>query len=91
MLGPALTVFNKEIRAALDTPVPSLLVLNLEKVQRIDSAGLGELILLHTLASARSTKIALVAAPPRVLDLLAVTRVDGIFPCFPDERAALEA
>jgi anti-sigma B factor antagonist len=90
VLGPALTVFNQQTRAALTPPAPPRLVLNLARVHRVDSAGLGELIMLHSLASARNVKIAIVAAPQRVLDLLAVTRVDAIFPCFPDERTALQ-
>jgi anti-anti-sigma factor len=91
VLGPALTVFNQETRSALTPPLPSLLLLNMARVRRVDSAGLGELIMLHTLASSNNVKIAIVAAPQRVLDLLAVTRVDGIFPCYPDERSALDS
>ena len=91
VMGPALTLFNQEARAMLEAPVPQLLVLDLALVHRVDSAGLGELIMLHSLASSRNVKIAIASPPRRVIDMLTTTRVDGIFPCFPDVQAALDS
>jgi anti-anti-sigma factor len=67
------------------------MVLNLKGVARVDSSGLGELFLLHSLATKVGARLVLAATPARVLDLLALTRVDGIFPSFADEHAAIGA
>lgn len=91
VLGPALSAFSHETRSALTAQPPPLLVLNMERVLRVDSAGLGEMILLHSTALSKGVKVVLAAAGGRLRDLLAVTRMDGIFPCFADEQAALNA
>jgi anti-sigma B factor antagonist len=91
VLGPALAAFRLETRAALVDPIPAVLILNLGRVQRVDSSGLGELFLLHSVATPLGVKVALAGPSPRVLSLLSMTRMDGIFPSFADEQAAVGA
>lgn len=91
VVGPALTAFSRVAQGTLTKRPPSLLVLNMEQVIQVDSAGLGEMVLLHSAAMSKGAKVVLAAVSARLHDILALTRLDGIFPCFADEQAALNA
>lgn len=81
-------------RLTLGEPVESLrnavgnaakkVILNLEKLDYIDSAGLGELIFLN-----KRIDLRLVTLPKRVEDLLRLTGSYALFNIQPDEQSAL--
>ena len=54
--------------------------LNLAGLTAIDARGLGELVLAFTTVRSHGGALALVAPPPTVTRLLAVTKLDGILP-----------
>jgi len=54
-------------------------VLDLEGVQRIDSAGLGELARIRNAAQASGGKLKLAGLNPRVLQLLRLTNLSSVF------------
>ncbi|MBY0503960.1 MAG: STAS domain-containing protein [Bryobacteraceae bacterium] len=54
----------------------------------VDSAGLGELVVLYTTAGQHNSRLCLVGASARFVHLLETTRLSGILPVFADEDAA---
>jgi anti-anti-sigma factor len=64
-------------------------VLDLEGVQRIDSAGLGELA--HIVNSAGRGKLKLAGVNPRVMQLLRLTNLSSAFEIHPSLMEALDA
>jgi anti-sigma B factor antagonist len=54
-------------------------LLDLSGVRYIDSTRLGELIAAHVTVSRLGGRLKLVATPPRVLELLTMAGLDGVF------------
>ncbi|HEY1422727.1 MAG TPA: STAS domain-containing protein [Candidatus Acidoferrum sp.] len=67
------------------------IVLNLEAVEYIDSAGIGELIRTHASVRSRGGQLKLVNARGNVYGLLKITRLDNVFDIEPDELTALRS
>jgi anti-sigma B factor antagonist len=67
------------------------LVLHLEGVPFVDSAGLGEIVRAHTAAKRGSGALKLVKPTQRILDLLTITKVRNILETFDSEEAALKS
>lgn len=55
------------------------LLLDLSAVQYIDSTRLGELIAAHVTLSRQGGRLTLAATPPRIVELLDIAGLDGIF------------
>jgi anti-sigma B factor antagonist len=89
-LGPALRRVKPQIDAAMSAQGSAALILNLAGVSAMDSAGLGELVTIHTSAARRGVPTVLASVSPRVLEMFAVTRLDGIFTVCSDDEAAVE-
>ena len=66
-------------------------VLDLSGVSSIDSAGIGELVLLHTRAQAQKANLKYACPSPFVRDLFDLTRLDSFFEIHPDLNEALAA
>jgi len=62
-------------------------VLDLAKVDAIDSAGLGELVSLYMMAKANGSSIKLCGVSSRVHHLLQITNLASLFEIFPEETA----
>lgn len=67
------------------------ILLNLEKVPYIDSAGLGEIIRCFTAARRAGGSCKLLAPNQRLIDLLTITKLVNVFDWFGEEAAALES
>ena len=67
------------------------IVLNFRDVPYIDSTGLGELVRTHLSVSRRGGKLALLQVPPKIRQLLSVTRLLPVFDAFDDENQALDS
>lgn len=65
------------------------ILLNLEKVPYIDSAGLGEIIRCFTAARRAGGSCKLLAPNQRLIDLLTITKLVNVFDWFGEEAAAL--
>ena len=65
------------------------ILVNLEEVPYMDSAGLGGLVRCHKLAAAAGAEIKLLNPAKRVFDLLHVVKLEQIFECFHDEETAI--
>ena len=86
LTGPLIVSATEEeiapLRSAIDglTAVGHLEVaLNLAGVTHLDARGLGELVCALNVVRAQGGRLILLAPPPRVARLLAVTRLDTVF------------
>lgn len=65
------------------------ILLNLEGVPYIDSAGLGEIVRTYTTVSRQGGTMKLVNLTKRITDLLAITKLLTVFETFDSESEAL--
>lgn len=67
------------------------IVLNLEGVPYIDSAGLGELVRTYTTVSRQGGSLKLLNLTKRIQDLLAITKLLTVFETFESEADAVRS
>lgn len=67
------------------------LILNLDGVPYIDSAGLGEIVRTYTTVSRQGGKLKLLHLTKRIEDLLSITKLLTVFEVYEDENEALES
>jgi anti-sigma B factor antagonist len=67
------------------------LLLNLEGVPYIDSAGLGEIVRTYTTVSRQGGNLKLVNLTKRITDLLSITKLLTVFETFDTEAEALKS
>jgi anti-sigma B factor antagonist len=67
------------------------LLLNLEGVPYIDSAGLGEIVRTYTTVSRQGGNLKLVNLTKRITDLLSITKLLTVFETFDAESEALKS
>jgi len=67
------------------------IVLNLEGVPYIDSAGLGEIVRTYTTVSRQGGKLKLVNLTKRITDLLSITKLLTVFETFDSEPEAVSS
>jgi anti-sigma B factor antagonist len=65
------------------------LLLNLEGVPYIDSAGLGEIVRTYTTVSRQGGSLKLVNLTKRITDLLSITKLLTVFETFDSEKDAI--
>ncbi len=87
-LGPSLNTLRDTAREVLNTNKVSGLILRFAAVTATDSAGLGELTVVYTLAARRSCPLRVVEVSPRLGKLLELTRLDGLLPSATDVAGA---
>jgi anti-anti-sigma factor len=66
-------------------------ILNLEKVTYTDSSGMGEIIACYTILQEHKGMLKLAQVPPRVLELLRITKLDTVVEIFATEDEAVES
>ena len=67
------------------------ILLNLENVPYIDSAGLGEVVRTYTTVSRQGGQLKLVNLTKRITDLLSITKLLTVFETFETEPEALKS
>jgi len=67
------------------------LILNLDGVPYIDSAGLGEIVRTYTTVSRQGGKLKLLNLTKRIEDLLSITKLLTVFEVYKDEPEALQS
>ena len=65
------------------------LLLNLEKISYMDSAGIGELLACYKRATENNGEIKLLNPKGKVYDLLQLTKLEDVFEAYRDEKEAL--
>lgn len=66
-------------------------IFDLSEVLYMDSSALGSLVNAHVCLSQQQRRIALAGVSGRILQLLKMTRVETLFPVFPDVKTAEDA
>lgn len=89
-------VFRSEAEALSHAVAAALeqskhVILELQGVSAIDSAGMGELVALHMWAQAYGATLKLAGLTSRLLYLLELTNLTAVFEIFPTQEAALTA
>ena len=67
------------------------IVLNLEAVPYIDSAGLGEIVRTYTSVSRQGGKLKLLGLTKRITDLLSITKLLTVFETYDNEQEAVRS
>jgi anti-sigma B factor antagonist len=67
----------------------SHILLNLEKVSYMDSAGIGELVACYKRSKEKDGSVKLLNPSGKVYDLLSLTKLEEVFDTFTDEKEAL--
>jgi len=89
--------FNDQPRQLRDVVVGALadgakhVLLDLSAVRYIDSTRLGELIGAHVSVTRQGGRLKLIKTPDRILELLAIAGLDGVFERFDSIEAALDS
>ena len=89
-LGEGDELLKEKINAMLQQNRKHLL-LNLEGVPYIDSAGLGEIVRTYTTVSRQGGKLKLVNLTKRITDLLSITKLLTVFETFDSEKEAVRS
>lgn len=87
-IGEGDVVLRERVNEALDQGEKAVL-LNLEKVKYMDSAGIGELVACYKRAAERGGTVKLLNPSGKVYDLLQLTKLEEVFETFRDEKEAL--
>jgi anti-anti-sigma factor len=87
-LGPSLNVLREAARQVLASAKLSGLILQVNEVTSIDSAGLGELTIVYGFANRQRLGIRLVGTTPSLLKMLDMTRLEELLPPAKDMQSA---
>jgi anti-sigma B factor antagonist len=90
VLSPALQQLKPRVEKIISANRTTGILFDFSAVPDVDSAGVGELLTIHTSATRRGLSVALAGLNRRVQEILDITRLDGIFNIYPDEKSALE-
>ena len=90
LLGEGDVEIKQAVDGLIDTGSKNVL-LNLEKVPYIDSAGLGEIIRCFTALRRIGGSFKLMSPNSRIIDLLDITNLLNVFDWYDDETAALKS
>ncbi len=87
-LGESTGMLREELRSLLAKGTKNIL-LNMQQVGYVDSAGLGELVGAFTTAANQGGSVKLLHLQGKMKDLLQITKLFTIFPAFDDEHQAV--
>ena len=89
-LGEGDELLKDKINSLLQQDKKQLL-LNLENVPYIDSAGLGEIVRTYTTVSRQGGRLKLLNLTKRIQDLLAITKLLTVFDTYDSEAEAIKS
>jgi anti-sigma B factor antagonist len=87
-IGEGDVVLREKVHDLLDGGSQHIL-LNLEKVSYMDSAGIGELVACYKRAKEKEGTVKLLNPSGKVFDLLQLTKLEEVFETYRDEKEAL--
>ena len=87
-IGEGDVVMRERVQELLDGGHQNIL-LNLEKVSYMDSAGIGELVACYKRAKEKDGVVKLLNPSGKVYDLLQLTKLEEVFETYRDEKEAL--
>ena len=89
-IGEGDSLLREKVQALLDGGTKNIL-LNLESVSYMDSAGIGELVACYKRAREKGGTVKLLKPAGKVQDLLALTKLEEVFDSYQTEKDALVA
>ena len=89
-IGEGDVVLKDKVHELLDAG-KSQILLNLEKINYMDSAGIGELVACYKRAREKGGTVRLLKPSGKVYDLLQLTKLEEVFDTFRDEAEALKS
>jgi len=90
VLGEESNALREKVKSLLAAGQKKV-VLNMENVTYIDSAGLGSLVASHTSAQAQGASLKLSHLGSKFQEILQVTRLITVFDVYPSEAAAVHS
>jgi anti-anti-sigma factor len=87
-LGPSLNALRESARQLMAGSQLSGVILQVDQVTTVDSAGLGELTVVYGYANQKRIGIRLVGTTPSLLKLLDMTRIEELLPPAKDMQSA---
>lgn len=87
-IGEGDVVLRNTVQELLDGGNANI-ILNLEKVSYMDSAGIGELVACYKRAKEKQGQVKLLNPSGKVYDLLSLTKLEEVFDTYKDEKEAL--
>lgn len=87
-IGEGDVILREKVTEMLNTGEKNVL-LNLEKVSYMDSAGIGELVACYKRSKEKGGTVKLLRPSGKVLDLLQLTKLEEVFDVYTDEKLAL--
>ena len=89
-LGENTGILRDELRSLLSEGTKNI-VLNMQAVTYVDSAGLGELVGAYTTATNQGGSVKLLHLQGKMKDLMQITKLHTIFASFDDEKTAVSS
>jgi len=89
-IGSGDVALREAVREALEAGSKNIL-LNLKRASRIDSSGMGELIVAYNSVTDRGGHLKLLNLPPKIHDVLGITQLITVFEVFDNEKEALRS
>ena len=89
-IGEGDVLLRQKVQELLDAG-ESRILLNLEKVKYMDSAGIGELVACYKRATEKEGTVKLLNPSGKVYDLLQLTKLEDIFETYRDEAEAIQS
>ncbi len=89
-LGESARRLSEHLQGLLDGGAEKV-ILDLSRIDYVDSTGLGELVGYLQRFSEQGRRLVLLNPRTRILNLLKLTRLDEVFPIFEDRAGAIEA
>jgi anti-sigma B factor antagonist len=89
-IGDAVEEFRRRIDAAIKSG-QTRLALDLKGTEYIDSSGMGFLVVAHKVARDAGGMLAMFNLTDRVVDLMLLTKLSGVFHLFSSEQDAVDA
>jgi len=87
-IGEGDVILREKVHELLDNDNKHVL-LNLERVSYMDSAGIGELVACYKRAKEKGGMVKLLNPSGKVYDLLQLTKLEEVFETYRDEKEAL--
>jgi len=89
VFGQEAGALRDKVKSLIDTGKKNL-VLNIDKITFIDSAGLGALVTAHNSVNSHGGALHLCQMAPKFKEMLRMTRMDSVFRVFDSESEAVQ-
>jgi anti-sigma B factor antagonist len=89
-VGDEVSKYRETLQKSIDSGRRSI-ILNLQKVDYVDSTGLGAMVMTYTSLQKAGGKVKLLNLTRRSIELLVMTKLTTIFEVFDDEQNAINS